>query len=280
MSTVISRLYTWVTDKTNGVKITASKMDAENDQLIASLNRKVLCSGSAPSSPIAGQTWVDTTNKLVKWYRNNEWVIIGIVHTSSSAPATMQSGDVWIDSSGSENVLKVRDKANSSWITISSFTPSVSNALSGSIIQHVFSETASVITTTTTVPNDDTIPQNTEGVEVLTRAITPNHASNKLRFFAVVVYDAPTSGSVEALSLFQDTTADALVTVSSNVGTATGNGIMVLIWEMASGTTSSTTFKLRIGSNDTNTLTVNGENSSRKYGGVMKSILMIDEVKA
>lgn len=97
MSTLISRLYGFVTDKANGVKITASKVDGELDQDIVALNRKVLCSGSAPSAPIAGQTWVDTTNKLLKMYRNNEWVIQGIVHVGTSAPTTPQTGDLWFD---------------------------------------------------------------------------------------------------------------------------------------------------------------------------------------
>ena len=73
MSTLISRLYNWVTDKTNVVKITASRQDAELDQMIIALNRKELCAASAPDSPIAGQTWVDTTNKLRKCYLDNEW---------------------------------------------------------------------------------------------------------------------------------------------------------------------------------------------------------------
>ena len=97
MSNLISRLYNWVTDKGNNVKITASKMDAENDQVIAALNQKVMCSATAPSSPIAGQTWVDTTNKQLKLYRNNEWVVQGIVHIGSAAPTTAQEGDLFYD---------------------------------------------------------------------------------------------------------------------------------------------------------------------------------------
>jgi len=118
MSTAISRLYNWATDKVNGVKILAARLDAENDQIITALNRKTLCSGSAPGSPIAGQTWVDTTNKVLKQYRNNEWVIIGIVHVSDTAPSTTQKGDVWIDTTGSEIVFKVRNKDNDAWDTV------------------------------------------------------------------------------------------------------------------------------------------------------------------
>lgn len=115
MSTQISRLYSWASDKLNNIKITASRQDAEFDQLVVAANRKVLCSGSAPGSPIAGQTWVDTTNKLLKIYRNNEWVGIGALHIGTSAPATLQEGDLWYDTSN--NVLKAYN--GSSWDTLS-----------------------------------------------------------------------------------------------------------------------------------------------------------------
>lgn len=125
MSTTISRLYNWVTDKANAVKITASRQDAELDQIIVALNRKVLCAGSAPSSPIAGQTWVDTTNKLLKLYRNNEWVIQGIVHVGTSAPATVQEGDLWYDTTN--NLLKSYDGA--SWTSTTSIVTGYRNEM-------------------------------------------------------------------------------------------------------------------------------------------------------
>lgn len=172
------------------------------------------------------------------------------------------------------------------WFEISrspqtTFTPSTSNALSGSVIQHVYNSVATVITTTTQIPNDDSIPQNNEGVEVVTQAITPSNSSNRLLIRATVPYDAPTTGSVEVLALFQDTTANALACSSNNVnGTAGPGTTMTLQHEMAAGTTSSTTFKIRIGSSDTNTLTVNGEGSARKYGGVLTASISIMEIKA
>lgn len=97
MSTLISRLYSWATDKTNSVKITASRMDAENNQIITALNRKVLCAASAPDSPIAGQSWYDTTNKILKLYRDNEWVSLGGLHVAATAPDNPIEGDLFYD---------------------------------------------------------------------------------------------------------------------------------------------------------------------------------------
>lgn len=97
-STLAQRQYNWVDDKNNGIPITASRQDAELDNIITKLNQKVLIAASAPSSPIAGELWFDSTNKLLKQYRNSEWVVNGVVHVGTSAPATSQTGDLWYDS--------------------------------------------------------------------------------------------------------------------------------------------------------------------------------------
>lgn len=53
------------------------------------------------------------------------------------------------------------------------------------VVQEVRNSTASVITCNVAIPEDDTIPQNTEGVEVITVSITPVSASSKLRIQAI-----------------------------------------------------------------------------------------------
>jgi len=118
MSTSASRQYNFVDDKNAAIPPTASRVDAELDNCITKLNQKVIISASAPSSPIAGMFWLDSSNKVLKQYRNSEWVLMGPVHYGASAPSTMQFGDVWIDSSGSEAILKVRNKANGAWLEV------------------------------------------------------------------------------------------------------------------------------------------------------------------
>lgn len=120
MANLVSRLYNWATDKTNSVKITAARQDGELDQLVAALNQKVLCATSAPGSPIAGQTWVDTTNKLLKIYRNNEWVAMAPVHVGTAAMATPQEADLWYDTTN--NILKAYNGA--SWDVVITFPAS------------------------------------------------------------------------------------------------------------------------------------------------------------
>lgn len=122
MPQLISRLYNFVNDKNNGIAITSSRVDAEFNQLVATQNQALIVAASAPSSPFEGMFWYDSTNKLLKEYRNAEWIIMGVVHVSSTVMATIQAGDVWVDTSGSEIVYKVRNKANSAWLILAQST--------------------------------------------------------------------------------------------------------------------------------------------------------------
>jgi hypothetical protein len=114
MSTTASRQYNWQDDKNNGIAITASRMDAEFDNIITKLNQKVLIKATAPSSPIAGMLWLDSTNKILKEYRNSEWVTHAPVHVGTAAPTTVQEGDLWYDTTN--NLLKSYN--GSSWDTV------------------------------------------------------------------------------------------------------------------------------------------------------------------
>lgn len=114
MSTLTARLYSWTTDKNSGVPITASRMDAEDNQFVTKLNQKVLIKSSAPDSPIAGMLWYDSTNKLLKQFRNSEWVAYGAFHFGTAAPTTVQEGDAWYDSTN--NLLKVYN--GSAWESV------------------------------------------------------------------------------------------------------------------------------------------------------------------
>jgi hypothetical protein len=80
------------------------------------------------------------------------------------------------------------------------------------------------------------------------------------------------------MGLFQDTTSNALsASIISLAGTGYTNQIL-LTHEMAAGTTSSTTFKIRIGSNLlSTTITVNGSAGTQWFGGVSESFILIEE---
>ncbi len=149
---------------------------------------------------------------------------------------------------------------------------------SGTIVQVVNTQTGAVATGTTTIPDDDTIPQNTEGDQYMSLAITPTNASNRL-LIQVVGNFAVSSQDVHTTALFQDSTANALA-----AGQTTGSGISnnvfqcIVNHEMAAGTTAATTFNVRAGNSSPGTTTFNGTGGARELGGVMASSITITEI--
>jgi hypothetical protein len=146
------------------------------------------------------------------------------------------------------------------------------------LVQMVSTSTGASSTTTTPIPEDDTIPQNDEGAELLTLAITPKDADNKL-FIHCMTLQRPSTGRDHCIALFQDTTANALACqyVANQDAQETQQ---VLTHVMTAGTTSSTTFKMRGGADSAATVTFNGGGSGRLFGGVCSTMLMIMEVRA
>jgi hypothetical protein len=148
----------------------------------------------------------------------------------------------------------------------------------GVVKQFVSTQTGASATGTTTVPHDDTIPQNDEGDEYMTLAITPNHASNRL-IIETTVNASPSAARWLTVALFQDTTAGALAAMHEYVDTGTGATTVTFSHVMVAGTTSSTTFKVRAGTGSASTLTFNGMSAGRQLGGVIASGIRILEVE-
>lgn len=149
----------------------------------------------------------------------------------------------------------------------------------GKLVQMVSVQDGAVASGTTTMPYDDTIPQNTEGNEFMTLAITPTSATNKLVIEVNGVTVSSTSGVRVMTALFQDTTANALAATMVYTPSAALPQTNVLTHTMTSGTTSTTTFKVRIGSDNAGTITFNGQAGTRRMGGVMASSIIIEEIE-
>lgn len=154
-------------------------------------------------------------------------------------------------------------------------------ALMNPVVQVQYTETAAVATGTTLMVSDDTIPQNTEGDQYMTLAITPK-ASTNILVIEVNAFLSSSNASTRVIgAIFQDSTANALAaTEGYNGGLATASLPFPLRHIMVAGTTSSTTFKFRAGTSGAGTTTFNGYGGARKYGGVAASSIIIREYKA
>jgi hypothetical protein len=153
------------------------------------------------------------------------------------------------------------------------------DARPGDILQHAVSQSGAVATGTTVLPFDDTIPQNTEGNEYMSKSITPTSEINLLKIDHYATYSSTAVNNL-GVALFQDSTASALaanVMLLINAGSSIVSGLSHF---KKAGTVSSTTFKIRAGGNNAGTTTFNGANTARVYGGVGAAYLSIQEIMA
>jgi len=149
----------------------------------------------------------------------------------------------------------------------------------GKVLQVVEVHDGAVATGSTIMPSDDTIPQNSEGNEWMTLAVTPASASNLLRI-DTCVHMATTSDDQMIAAIFQDSTASALSASAYRQSAANKINSVYMTHYMTAGTTSSTTFKVRGGGMNSGTITFNGVSSGRLFGGVLASFIIITEIEA
>lgn len=169
------------------------------------------------------------------------------------------------------------------WVTAAAkvHTQRPGDPLPGDVLQIRRNQTGATSNGTTTMPLDDTVPQNTEGNQVMTQAITPLSAINYLEISTQIWATNSAAGFNLLAALFQDSTANALAAMSGNVA-ANANKMLVISINhlMAAATIATTTFKVRIGSDAAGTTTFNGASSARLFGGVGASSLRVAEVMA
>lgn len=148
----------------------------------------------------------------------------------------------------------------------------------GAVVQRTFTSYATNTDLSTALPNDDTIPQNTEGVEIMTQAITPKSASNRIRIRFQAFGDNNTNGGSLSVALFVDTTANALCASLTQIETATRPQDLVMEYEESAASTSARTYKIRVGGNAGTVVRLNGSSSARIFGGVAVATLIIEEI--
>jgi len=207
----------------------------------------------------------------------------GKVNVSALTVGSQATGDILYASSAS--AWARLGIGTSSQVLIGGTTPSWASVPlpNGSIVQIVNSQTGAVGTGSTTTPNDDSIPQITEGNEILSLAITPTSATNKLFFqISVTVNESTNTGGAVAVALHRAGVNDALAVATADAtsynGSSAPNPTLLNHYMTAPGT-STYTFSVRAGC-DAGAITWNGTNGARKYGGVLISSITIFEIKA
>lgn len=151
---------------------------------------------------------------------------------------------------------------------------------SGMLIQSQRAESAVAATGTTTIPQDDTIPQITEGTEFLTLAFTPKRATSTLEITVELsVCHAVAGGATAIAAVFVDTSANALAARQLGLA-ASFTGTIQMTFRVPATNTNARTYRVRAGLNTAGTIQVNGIGGARYLGGVVTSHISVREIAA
>ncbi len=226
-------------------------------------------------------TFADTYGASTILYSNGANTVTGLATANNGVLITSGTGvpsiSSTIPSATQDNITRTGTITSGTWTgtTIAVANGGTGVTSSDPVIQKAYSIVLTAPTGSTTIPLDDTIPQNTEGTEFITCSITPKNAANILTIDVLLNFGSSAS-VVAIMALFQDSTASAIdaswITISANTEQQ-----IRLRHKMAAGTTSATTFKVRLGPSTAATFTLNGAASSRYLGGVLSSSIHITE---
>jgi hypothetical protein len=145
----------------------------------------------------------------------------------------------------------------------------------GTVVQTLYGEYTANANITSIIPVDDTIPQNTEGTEILAVSITPRFATSTIlcRFQGQGQMSVVGSGSA---ALFRGATIGAIAANRVNFEQPSWLGLEYMD---SPATTSSTTYRIRVGPSAAGTLRLNGSQAARAFGGVARATLLLSEIK-
>ena len=168
---------------------------------------------------------------------------------------------------------------NSTRIATTAFV--LANASGDVVIGHARATNNTRTTITASIPSDDTIPQNTEGVEVLTVGYTPLESNSTLLISVSLAISANGAFGVSA-ALFNgeiDAIAARIITVANNNWQHECN----FVGAYAPGSTSLQTISVRVGrgngSGFGSAMFINGW-SNRAFGGAVISSVDVWEIAA
>lgn len=128
------------------------------------------------------------------------------------------------------------------------------------------------------IPGDDTIPQVTEGTQIISLAITTTGANRVRATFVCSGANGSGSADTHNYAIFRDGAANA---IASRAVTQASNSYQTqagIIFEDNPGVAGTYTYTVRAGGSGT-TMRLNGTMANRYHGGVQAATLILEEIK-
>lgn len=148
----------------------------------------------------------------------------------------------------------------------------------GVIVSTAYAETSTQSTLTATIPVDNTIPQNTEGTEILTVTVTTTTATQRVRIVGVWwgQYSTSTNGFVTAV--FVNSDADAIYANHAWIQSTNRGQPNPFVLEHAPASAASHTYKIRIGAGTGNIFFNRNAATANLFGGAVGKSTVVAEV--
>ena len=144
------------------------------------------------------------------------------------------------------------------------------------VVQHSHVEDATQHTSTATIPFDNTVPEVTEGLEILTTTLTPTSTSNTINAEIDTRIASAAAGESIIVAIFEGSTCvGARWFTQPTSGVSNSN----FIFEFTPSSASEHTYSVRVGSTSGTFYVNRGGAATPTLGGLMKSKLFLTEYK-
>lgn len=153
---------------------------------------------------------------------------------------------------------------------------------SGAVIRdRAYAEYSSNIDLTSAIPDDNTIPQITEGTQILSASITPKTITNRVRV-CLNIADAccVSAGKYLIAAIFSNGTANAIAGKVVSMPDNQQRAELSIVFEHIPASISPQNYTVRVGTQDGTTFRLNGLSSGGRLGGVQKCTLILEEITA
>ena len=138
-----------------------------------------------------------------------------------------------------------------------------------------YAESSATASITSVITFDNTIPQISEGTQVISATYTPTNAGSRLRCRCVIPFITG-SGSIAAVAAMFNGNTDAIQMAYQILGLSVGSPMVVEV-EYAPGVTTAQTISVRVGVS-AGTAYINQRADATGYGTAPKVTLTIDEI--
>lgn len=233
---------------------------------------------AATTAPGVGDDSDDGYSIGSQWYDGTNDNMYHCLDATVGAAVWVQGDIVAADlgSAATKNLIDDDTFATATSTNIPS-AESVKAYVDNRVTNRAYAEYATNTDLTTQIPDDDTLPQNTEGTQILTAAITPTLSTSRIRATFSGFWSGNASVANAAAAMFVNSGADAVQVVYDWNDTTGQPQLFYMQYEFAPGTTDEQTINIRVGP-DGGTMRMNGTTSARLGGGAAKSTLILEEV--